>query len=107
MDLAELLGHPVDHPEGPLLYTGLAHGDSERRDSPVRGDLVVRTGQEEAPLGFVGVARPDLLAGDDELVTLPIGPCAQRGKVRTGVGLAEALAPAVSPVDNAREEASC
>jgi hypothetical protein len=104
VNLPELLRDPVDHPERPLLYAGLAHGHGERGDPPVLGDVVVGTGQEKTPLGLVGVARPDLLARDDEFLSLAIGPGTQSGEVGTGIGLTESLAPAVPPVDDAGEE---
>jgi hypothetical protein len=105
MNLPELLGDPVDHPERPLLYAGLAHGHGERRDPPVLGHVVVGAGQEKAPLGLVGVAGPDLLAREDEVVALAIGPGTQRGEVGAGIGLTESLAPAFTPVDDPGEEA--
>ena len=102
--LAELLGDPVDHPEGPLLDPGLAHGHREGRDAAVLGHVVIGPGQQQAPLGLVRVARPYLVTGDDEVVTVPVGPGAQRGEVGSGIGLAESLAPTVAAVDDAREE---
>ena len=102
MHLAELLGDPVDHLQRPLLDAGLAHRHRERRDALVLRHVVVGAGEEQAPLGVVGVAGPHLVAGEHVLVAVAVGPGAQRGEVGAGVGLAEALAPAVAPVDDAR-----
>ncbi len=83
---------------------GWRMGTANAEMPAVLGHLVVGPGQEQAPLGLVRVARPHLVAGDDEVVTVPIGPGAQRGQVGSGVGLAEPLAPSVAPVDDAGEE---
>ena len=103
-DLAELLGDPVDHLQRPLLDAGLVHRHREGGDALVLGHVVIGAGQHEAAVGVVGVARPDLVPGDDVLVAVAVGPGAQRGEVRAGVGLAEALAPPVAPVDDAGQE---
>ena len=50
--------------------------------------------QAENPVGVVGVRRPDLLAGDDEIIAVAFGAGLQRGEVRSGVRLGIALAPA-------------
>ena len=102
--LAELLGDPVDHPQRSLLDAGLVHGHGEGGDAAVLGHLVVRPGQHQAPVGLVRVAGPHLVPGDDVVVTVPVGPGAQRGQVGAGVGLAEPLAPPVAAVDDAGEE---
>ena len=104
-DLAELLGDAVDHLQRPLLDARLVHRHDERRDALVLGHVVVGAGQHEAPVGVVGVAGPDLVAVDDVLVAVAVGPGAQRRQVGAGVGLAEALAPALAPVDHAGQEA--
>ena len=68
------------------------------------GDLVVGAGEEHAPLGVVGVARPHLVPGDDVGVAVEIGARAERREVGPCVGLAEALAPTVTAVHDARQE---
>ena len=83
---------------------GWSIGTREGRDALVLGDVVVGAGEHHAPVGVVGVARPHLVAGDDVLVAVPVGTGAQRREVGAGVGLAEALAPAVAPVDDAGQE---
>ena len=70
------------------------------------GHLVIGAGQDEAPVGVVGVARPHLVPDEHVLVAVPVGAGPQRGQVRAGVGLAEALAPPVPPVDDAGQEAA-
>ena len=50
--------------------------------------------QAEDPVGLVGVARPDLLAVDEEMVAVVFGARRQRRQVGAGVGLRVALAPA-------------
>jgi hypothetical protein len=85
----------------------MAHRDREGGDATVCGHVVVRAGEEEAPLGLVGVTGPDLLARDDIVVPVAVGSRAQGGQVRARVGLAEALAPAVTTADDAGKEALC
>ena len=64
----------------------------------------VGAGEEQAPVGDVGVARPDLVAVDHVLVAVARRGRAQRREVGAGVGLAEALAPALAPADQAGQE---
>ena len=80
----------------PLLDAGLVHRTANADRPLCFGDIRVGAGQQEAPVGEVGVARPDLVAGDDVLVAVALGPGAQRREVGAGVGLAEALAPPVA-----------
>ena len=68
------------------------------------GDVVVGAGEEHAPVGVVGVARPHLVPGDDVGVAVEIGAGAERREVGAGVRLAEALAPAVATVHDPGEE---
>ena len=70
----------------------------------VLGAVGLGAGEQEAPVGPVGVARPDLVPADHELVVVPLGSGAQRRQVGAGVGLAEALAPAVAAADEPRQE---
>src|SRR5262249_9357199 len=65
----------------------------------------IRPAEEEAPVGDVGVAGPDLLAADDELVPLSLGATLERGQVRARTGLREALAPQLTAGDHGREVA--
>ncbi len=67
-------------------------------------DVRVRAREQEAPVGDVRVAGPDLVAVDHVLVALARRGGAQRREVGPGVGLAEALAPAVAPADQAGQE---
>ena len=52
-----------------------------------------RCGDEVAPVGRGGAGGPDLLAVDHPLVAVALGPGADAGHVRAGVGLAHADAP--------------
>src|SRR5262249_58502590 len=51
-----------------------------------------------------GIARPDLVSVDDEVVAITSRSGAQRREIGAGVGLAEALAPPVTPADDPRKE---
>ena len=53
----------------------------------------VGAGDEHAPLGVLGARRPDLLAGDDPVVAVADGAGLERGEVRAGLRLGEALTP--------------
>ena len=48
---------------------------------------------------------PDLLSGDDPLVAVALGPRLQAGEIRTGVRLAEPLAPQLLAAGDRRQEA--
>ena len=110
------LGHPDVVEEG-LAERRLA-GDQEDRlgRDPLRGhveqdeaDAVVllagRVGahQAENPVGEIGVGGPDLLAVDDEIVAVALGPGLQRGEIGSGVRLGIALAPADQPGGDLRQ----
>ena len=102
--LAEFGGDTVDHAQRALLDAGLVHGDDERRDALVPRHVRVGSGQQQAPVGNIGVAGPDLVAVDDVVLTVAGRFRAQRGQVRTGAGLAEALAPTLCSVDHPGQE---
>ena len=61
--------------------------------------------EQEAPVGDVGVAGPDLVTVDHVLVAVACRGRAQRREVGSRVGLAEALAPTFAPADQAGKEA--
>ena len=67
----------------------------------------VRVGarEQEAPVGDVGVAGPDLVSVDHVVVAVARRGGAQRREVGPGIGLAEALAPALAAADQAGQEA--
>ncbi len=90
--LAEAL-LPGHLPDGPHLYPLLADGAEEVADAPMLGGLGVGAGEEDAVVGAVCVAGPDLLAVHHPLVAVELGAGSERGEVRAGVGLAEELAP--------------
>ena len=69
------------------------------------GTLGVGAREQEAPVGHVGVAGPDLVAVDHVLVAVARRGGAQRREVGAGLGLAEALAPALAAADQAGQEA--
>src|ERR1051325_7800522 len=52
-----------------------------------------RPTQQEAPVRDIRVARPHLLAADDELVAVAIGACDETAEIRAGARLREPLAP--------------
>ena len=56
--------------------------------------VLVGADEAEDPVGLVGIAGPDLLAVDDEIVAVIDGRGGEAGEVGAGVGLRIALAPA-------------
>ena len=84
---------------------GWCIGERERREALVAGRVGVGAGEQQAPVGDVGVARPDLVPVDHVLVAVARRGRAQRREVGAGVGLAEPLAPALAPADEPGEEA--
>ena len=82
--------HAADLPDGDA---GGVHGDKEDGDAAVLGGVGVGAGEEEAELGALGVARPDLLTVDDVVVAVAHRPRLERREIGAGVGLAEPLAP--------------
>ena len=105
-DLAELAGDPVDHLEWSLLNGGLAHRHDEGGDPAVLRDVSIGAGQHQAPVGRVRVARPHLVARDHVLRAVPHGAGAQRRQIGSGVGLAEALTPALAAAHQSGQEAA-
>ena len=70
-----------------------AQVDDEARDALVLRHRRVGAEDAEPEVAVVGAAGPDLLAVEDELVAVALGPRAERGEVGAGVGLAPELAP--------------
>ena len=70
------------------------HVEQDKADAVMLLGGRVGAHQAKNPVGVVGVGRPDLLAGDDEIVAVALGAGLQRGEVRSGVRLGIALAPA-------------
>ena len=59
------------------------------------GHVGVGPGQQQAVVGDLRRGGPDLLAVDDEVRAIALGPGGQAGQVRSGARLAEPLAPGV------------
>src|SRR5262249_44305088 len=83
---------------------GAPHVDQEQADAAVLRLRGLGTAEEEAPVGHLGVARPDLLPGDDEAVAVAVAARAQRAQVGAGAGLREALAPELLAGDERADE---
>ena len=83
---------------------GLVHGHEQERDALVLGDVGVGAGEHEDPVGQVAGAGPDLLAVDDPLVAVELGPAPEVAEVGAGVGLGVALAPQVLAGEDAGQE---
>ena len=83
----------VDLLDGADLDARLLHGHEEVGDAGVLGRVGVGAGQQEDVVGVLGLGGPHLLAVDDPLVAVELGPRLEAGQVDPGVGLAEPLAP--------------
>ena len=81
--LAELVRDAVDHAQRTLLDAGLVHRHRERRQPLVLRHVGIGAREEEAPVGDVGVAGPDLVAVDHVLVAVAGRGRAQRRRGRS------------------------
>ena len=81
------------------------HVQQQVGDALLGWPFVRRADQQDAPVGDVGPGGPDLGTVDDVPVAVADGPGSQRGQVRTGLRLAEQLAPVLGVVQHRREEA--
>ena len=92
VDLVELgvAGHLAQRPD---LDAGGVHVDHEVGEALVLLGLGIGAGEDHAEAGGVGQGRPDLLAVEDPLVAVALGPGRQAGHVGSGAGLGEQLAP--------------
>src|SRR5215203_779932 len=79
------------------------HVHNHQRDALVLGRLRVRARCKNAVVRTMGVAGPDLHSRYDEVISVRDGARLQRGEVRTGTRLAEALAPNIFTADDSRE----
>ena len=70
-----------------------------------RAAVGIGPAHHEAPVGQVGQGGPHLLARDDPLVAVALGPGLDVGQVAAGVGLGIALAPQLGSLTDRREEA--
>ncbi len=89
----------------PHLDARRVHVEHEVGDAPVGRHVGICAGEQDPPPGHIGPGRPDLLTVDDIGVTVTLGPRAQRRQVRTGLGLAEQLAPGLGAVVDAGQPA--
>ena len=80
-------------PDGPNLDAGLVHLDDEVGQPGVLGYDRGRSGRPGSVAGDVGTRRPHLLAVDDPLLAVTLGPGLKPGQVGAGPGLGEQLAP--------------
>ena len=88
----------------PHLDARRVHVDDEQADALVLRHVGIGAHVAEALLGDHGVARPDLLAVDDEVVAVELGAGLQAGEVGARVGLAHADAPDRVAADRRRHE---
>ena len=75
------------------LDGGIGHGHQEHRETVLLPAGPGGPREEEAPLGDGRVRGPDLLARHPPAIAIADGGRPQRGEVRAGIRLAEALAP--------------
>ena len=91
--------------QGADLDAGLVHVEREVRDALVLGQIGIGAGDEHAHVGDLTTGGPDLLAVDDPLVAVAVGPALQPGEVGTGPGFGEQLTPAGLAVEDGRHVA--
>ena len=103
-DLAEvdLAGDVAQRPD---VDAGLVQVDQEVGDAAALGDVGVGPGEQHRVVGGEAPRGPDLLAGDDPLVAVELGPGGQRREVGSGARLAEELAPDLLVAHDRRQEA--
>ena len=86
------------------LYSLLMQVDKEVGEPLALRDVVVGASQKDRPVRKMGPRGPYLLAADDPLVAVTLGPGGQRGEVGAGPGLAEELAPDLLVADDGGKE---
>src|SRR5205807_7588652 len=91
-DLGEA-GVAVDLHQRAHLHPGGVHVTEDEADALVLGGIGIGPAEYEDPVAEDPQRGPDLLAADDEIITVTDGAGAQRGKVAAGVGFGEPLAP--------------
>ena len=69
------------------------HVHDEVGDALVLRSSGIGSYEEDAPIGVLRMACPNLLASDHVVVTVAYGTCLQPGEVRASIGLGEALTP--------------
>jgi len=85
---------------------GAPHVDQQVGDAEVLPRRGVGAAQQDAPVGAVREARPDLLAVYDVVLAVGDGARLQRGEVGAGVRLRVALAPDLLGGEHGRNEAA-
>ena len=103
-DLVERLV-AVHLPERTGLDPRLTHVEQEVADPLVLRHVPVAARDEQPEVRVVRARVPDLLAVDDPLPVLHLGPGAQAGQVRAAARLAEELAPCVFAGQDGPEKA--
>ena len=98
------IGVAVERDERTDLDAGQFHVDDQAGDPFVFRGVRVGAHVELAPVGTVPERRPDLLAVDDEVVTVTHRPGAQRGEIGSRFGLRHPLAPDVVGAHHAGEQ---
>ena len=101
--LAEL-GRPRHLPDRLVGDGRVLEVDQHERDARVLLGGRVGAAEDEHLVGPRGARRPELLPGDDDLVTVDLALGLQPGQVRAGAGLGEALAVHVLAGDDPRQE---
>src|SRR5256712_4447712 len=91
-------------PKWPHRDPGRPHVDEQEADPLVLRGRRVGTDEQEAPVGDVSHARPDLLTVHDEVIALPHGARLEIRQVRARVGLGESLAPELVGRQDSRQE---
>ena len=86
------------------LDAGLVHREQQEGDRRVPRGVRIGAREQDHVVGGFRLAGPDLLAVDDELVTLEPGGGGERCEVGARLGLREALAPHDLPAQDAGQE---
>src|SRR5690606_10934958 len=104
-DLAEVLaaGHVLDRDD---RDAGGVHVDDQLGQALVRLGVGVGAADEVDQVGLGSAGVPDLLPVHHEVVAVALGPGADRGHVRAGVGLGHPYAPRRGAVQDLGEVAA-
>jgi hypothetical protein len=83
-----------DQQNGFCRHALRSHVEEDETDAVVLPRRRIGPHQAEDPVGEIGIGGPDLLAVDDEIIAIAFGAGLQRRKIRSGIRLGIALAPA-------------